>query len=212
MRRLRRGAFGLVLVAIIFCAEIGPAGAAPMVRRVIGSCTLEAPGEHAATLQALADDVQSILPRIEAELGVRPAAPYRILLIPPGVVSDPEIAAIDAAAPRWAAGFVLPQLRIGAIRMARAGHYPYGDLAAVFTHEATHILLRDAVGSNLPRWFNEGVATGVERAWGLRDIFVFSSSLLTTPTKHRLQSTWSMRRGCSWSAGEKNRTRRGWTK
>jgi hypothetical protein len=63
--------------------------------------------------------------------------------------------------------------------MRAAGHYPHGDLAAVFTHEVAHMLMRDAAGDDLPRWFSEGVATGIERAWGLRDIFVHSSSLLT---------------------------------
>ena len=41
------------------------------------------------------------------------------------------------------------------------------------------MLLFDVAGGGLPRWFEEGVATGFERAWGLRDIMVQSSSVLT---------------------------------
>src|SRR2546425_9721677 len=41
------------------------------------------------------------------------------------------------------------------------------------------MLLFDAAGGALPRWFGEGVATGVERSWGVRDVLVYSSSVLT---------------------------------
>jgi hypothetical protein len=154
-------------------------GAAGRLSVTIGACTIEAPADQSASFNALIDDAREILPRVEAELGTPAMAPYRILLIPPGELTDPEIARLDAAAPHWAAGFLLPAQRLGAIRMRSVGHYPYGDLSAVFTHEVTHMLMRDAAGDNMPRWFSEGVATGIERAWGLRDIFVYSSSLLT---------------------------------
>jgi hypothetical protein len=154
-------------------------GAAGRLSVTIGACTIEAPADQSTSFNALIDDAREILPRVEAELGTPAMAPYRILLIPPGELTDPEIARLDAAAPHWAAGFLLPAQRLGAIRMRSVGHYPYGDLSAVFTHEVTHMLMRDAAGDNMPRWFSEGVATGIERAWGLRDIFVYSSSLLT---------------------------------
>jgi hypothetical protein len=41
------------------------------------------------------------------------------------------------------------------------------------------MLLHDAVGHRLPRWFGEGVATWEGRRWGLQDLFVYSSGLLT---------------------------------
>ncbi len=188
-------AFALLLATVQFT----PARAASnLVTVVVGDCTLEAMPRHAAILNALAADAHEILPRLERDLGVRPGAPYRIILIPPGELSDPELAGLDAAAPAWAAGFIIPSMRVGAIRMSRAQIYPYGDLTAVFTHEVAHILMRDAAGDRLPRWFSEGVATGVERAWGLRDIFVFTSSVLTG----RLPTLREMNRSFRASASE----------
>ena len=121
----------------------------------------------------------AFIPLYLPELGVRAAASYRITLIPVGLAMDPAVRAIDAQAPQWAAGFILPAARAGAIRVAEADRYPYADLSSVLAHEATHMLLYDAAGPGLPRWFGEGVATGIERSWGMRDVLVYSSSVLT---------------------------------
>jgi SAM-dependent methyltransferase len=187
-REGRRALARLALLILVAAAPTpapaggGPGGAAVVprrVRRVAGPLTLEAPAAREASLEALAARATALLGRLEAELGVRPAGPFRIILIPPGKADDPEIAALDAAAPDWAAGFMQPDRRVGAIRLALADRYPYADLASVLTHEMTHLLLHDAAGGRLPRWFEEGVATGLERSWGLRDAVVWSSSLLT---------------------------------
>jgi hypothetical protein len=171
--------------------------AAPgMVRRLAGLCLLEAPKELSPVLDRLADQAVLLLKQVEWDLGMGPAAPYRIFLIPrvmpaAGSPSDPGSSAVpgssgaaairelDRLAPEWAAGFLLPSRRLGAIRLAQADRYPHADLGSVLAHEATHMILFDAAGDNLPRWFGEGVATGIERSWGMRDILVFSSSLLT---------------------------------
>lgn len=166
--------------------RVTAAGAAPRaaaarggrLTRTIGACTLEAPAGYAGLLDDLAERAGEILPRLQHSLGVRPKAPYRIVLIPGGRVADPRLAALDRAVPSWASGFLIPSRRVGVIRMARANHYPFSDLASVLAHEVTHMLLHDAVGGDLPRWFSEAVATGEERAWGLRDVLVYSSSLL----------------------------------
>src|SRR5437867_1561068 len=113
------------------------------------------------------------------ELGTRAAQPYSIALMPPGPPADPILRELDTLAPPWAAGFMIPARRAGAIRIAGADRYPHSDAASVLAHEATHMLLFDAAGARLPRWFGEGVATGVERSWGLRDVLVYSSSVLT---------------------------------
>jgi hypothetical protein len=144
-----------------------------------GSCIIEAPPGARMHLDELAARATELLPRLEAAIGAHPVAPYRIVIIPPGRADDPEIAALDAAAPPWAAGFLLPRRRVGGIRVERAARYPYSDLASVLVHESAHMILFDATGGGLPRWFEEGVATGFERDWGLRDIVVQSSSLLT---------------------------------
>ncbi len=175
-RRLRTAALGFVLTAL---AASAAAPRAEMDSVVVGALTLEAPGGQRDLLEKLARRASAALPRLEADLGVRPAAPYRIVLIPPGRVEDPGLAALDSSAPSWAAGFLIPSRRLGAIRVGKADNYPYADLTSVLVHESTHMLLHDAAGGNLPRWFGEGVATGEERAWGLRDILVYSSSLIT---------------------------------
>ncbi len=155
------------------------------VRIEVGACVLEAPAGSAGRLEDLAERARVVLPRIEAELGARPAGPYRIILIPPGHArlpvppGGPDPRVLDSQAPSWAAGYMIPERRLGAIRVAGAESYPYSDLASVLAHEATHMLLYDAGGPDLPRWFGEGVATGIERSWGMRDVLVYSSSLLT---------------------------------
>jgi peptidase MA superfamily protein len=169
----------LGIVFLLFPAGPIRAAGEGRIRVEIGLCALEAPPEARIQLEALARRAASLLPRIEAELDVRPAAPYRIVLIPPGPTGDREIAALQRAAPSWAAGFLLPGRRVGAIRIALADGYPYADVASVLAHESTHMLLHDAVAGELPRWFGEGVATAVEREWGMRDVLVYSSSLLT---------------------------------
>ena len=149
------------------------------IRVQVGRCTLEAPPEREVQLRQLAVRAREILPRLENNLGVRFKGPFRIILIPPDTRDDPEMVALDTTAPSWAAAFLFPGRRIGGIRIACSDRYPYSDLASVLAHEAVHMLLHDAAGNNLPRWFSEGVATGEERAWGLRDILVYTSSLLT---------------------------------
>jgi peptidase MA superfamily protein len=161
-------------------AQAPPVAPAPALLRIeVGDCVLEAPFSEKRRLEELAQSAREILPRVEEELGARAAAPYRITLIPPGAETDPALRALDAEAPSWAAGFILPASRAGAIRVAQADRYPYSDLSSVLAHEATHMILYDATGPGLPRWFGEGVATGIERSWGMRDVLVYSSSILT---------------------------------
>lgn len=157
-----------------------PAAVASRVRVHVGLCTLEAPAGADQSLRALAPRAPEILARVEADLGCRPAARYRFILIPPGGSSDPETRSLDAMAPPWAAGFVVRGARVGAIRVAQAARYPYGTLESVLAHEATHVLLQDAVPRGLPLWFEEGVATREGRRWSLEDVLTYSAALLTS--------------------------------
>ncbi len=166
--------------------EAAPPG---MVWAEVGDCILEAPADLRVLLERLESQAADLLPKVEMELGARAAAPYRIVVIPrdlpppesPLKSGSPAAALrdLDRLAPGWASGFLLPSRRIGAIRLAEADRYPHADLGSVLAHEATHMILFDAAGDKLPRWFGEGVATGIERSWGMRDVLVFSSSLLT---------------------------------
>jgi len=172
-------AWSLLASLVIVAAAAGAVASPALLRIEVGDCVLEAPAAERGRLEELARNARAILPRVEQELGTRAAAPYRITLIPPGPATDPALLALDAQAPPWAAGFIVPAARAGAIRVAEADRYPYADLSSVLAHEATHMLLYDASGPGLPRWFGEGVATGIERSWGMRDVLVYSSSVLT---------------------------------
>lgn len=149
------------------------------IQVAVGQCLLEAMPDDEATARRLATQAEELLQGLEADLGVRPRGPYRIFLIPPGDRRDSEMARLDALAPPWASGFLVARMRTGAIRLDRVHRYPYDDSLSVLLHEATHMLLYDAGGESLPRWFEEGVATWEGRRWGLRDVLVYSSAVLT---------------------------------
>src|SRR6185436_141994 len=146
----------------------------------IGLLSLEAPPEAEASLHALAANAATILPQLESELGIRPAMRFRMILIPAGGTRDSEIIRLDEGASPWAAGYLIPERRIGAIRIAAAAHYPYGTLEAVLAHVAAHQLIHDAAGDRVPLWFNEAVATWQGRRWSLQDMMVYTTSLLTS--------------------------------
>ena len=149
------------------------------MRERVGACTIEAPASLSRQAAALAREAGEILPRLEAQLGVRAVDGYRIVLLGPDAATNPLTARLDASAPPWAAGFMIPEQRLGAVRIALASRYPYGTIEAVFAHEVAHLLIHDAASGRVPRWFNEGVATRAGRQWSLEDAFVYATSLLT---------------------------------
>lgn len=183
MRRLAAWgalAFGLLGPAAA-AAATAPSGEDDWVRVEVGPLALEGPAEYRATLDDLAARARAFLPDLERDLGVELAGPVLMVLVPPDPTPYPAVARLNAAAPPWAAGFVLGGRRVGAIRIAEAGRYPFGDAGAVLAHEVTHVLIEDAAGPGLPRWFAEGVSTREQRAWSFRDALVYSSSLLVGP-------------------------------
>jgi hypothetical protein len=149
-------------------------------REWIGFLSLEGPPASERAVHRLTLPAQEILPHLESTLGARYARRFQIVLIPPEGLRDSTLARIDAAAPPWAAGYMIPAQRLGAIRIAQASQYPYGTLESVLAHEATHMLLHDAVGRRLPLWFEEGVATWQGRQWSAQDSWVYTRSLLTS--------------------------------
>lgn len=176
LTRLRSASIGLALGAVLLA--VATATAADTLR--VGLLSLQGPPGSERELAALGARARTILPALEADLGVRFRARFRMFLIPAGPLRDPEIARLDSSAPPWAAGYLLPAQRVGAIRVARASQYPYGTLESVLAHEATHMLLRDSGVRDLPLWFEEGVATWQGRRWTLEDAMLYSTSLLTS--------------------------------
>ncbi len=155
--------------------------AAFRARVQLGALVLEAPPQAEEVLDDLARRSETLLPRLEKSLGVQAAGPITMVVIPAGPLLDPDVARLDRAAPPWAAGFALSAQRVGGIRLGRADRYPFGDAGAVLAHEVVHVLLHDAAGDRVPRWFSEGVATRVQRHWTLKDALVYSSSLVLGP-------------------------------
>jgi hypothetical protein len=149
-------------------------------RERIGLLSLEGPPGTERAVQALAGRAREILPEIETQLGLRPAQRFRIVLVPRGGLDELDLVGMDQAAPPWAAGYMIPGHRIGAIRMDQAAHYPYGTLESVLAHETVHLLLHDALGGRTPLWFEEGVATWQGRRWSAQDMWIYTRSLLTS--------------------------------
>jgi hypothetical protein len=148
------------------------------LERRAGSVVLVAPPGAERSLESLGPHAQDIVTQVSRQLGLEPRAPYRMILIPANGLSDPDLIRFDRGAPPWAAGFMDPAQRTGAIRLAQAARYPYGTPEAVLAHESAHLLMHDAPGVALPLWFEEGVATWVAREWQLEDVFQLSSRLL----------------------------------
>ena len=200
----RRWVLGILGVTLFLGAALAPpasagdtgsiatgAGAARThgVERTEGAVTLIAPPGAERTLEALAPQAQRIVGGVSVALGIQPRAPFRMVLIPVNGLSDPELQAFDRGAPAWAAGFMQPERRRGAIRLAQAARYPYGTPEAVLAHESAHLLIHDAPGVDVPLWFEEGVATWSARAWQFEDVFQLSSRLMTheLPKLERLE-------------------------
>src|SRR5262245_40632966 len=174
--------FMLAAMTIGVSSFTGPAGAQTQgwIRERVGLLTLEGPPVSAAAVRSLADRAQQVLPQLEKDLGARPDRAFRIVLVPASGLDDPTLARMDQQAPLWAAGYLIPELRIGAIRIEKSSQYPYGTLESVLAHECAHMLLHDAVGRRLPLWFEEGVATSQGRRWSAEDMWTYSRVLLTS--------------------------------
>lgn len=157
-----------------------PAALAQYVEERIDACTLIASADQERQLRALAAVAGGIVDALEVEIGVRARAPFRVYLLGPDAANDPLTAAMDRAAPPWAAGYMRPAERVGAVRVAQASRYPYGTIESVFAHEVAHLLIHDAVPRGVPRWFNEGVATRAGRRWSLEDAWVQAAAVLTS--------------------------------
>lgn len=182
MRRASRGgarALRALLAALVMIGLAVVSARAEEAR--VGLMTLETPPGGERALRTLAARATQILPDLETDLGIRYRAPFRMFLIPEsGPGADSGLISLDAAAPEWAAGYMIPSQRVGAIRAAQASRYPYGTLESVLAHEATHLLIHDSGAQGIPLWFDEGVATWEGRRWSLADAMIYSGSLLTS--------------------------------
>ena len=130
------------------------------------------------SFESLGPRAAGIVAGVSRALGIEPRAPWRMVLIPANGLRDSDLVAFNRGAPPWAAGFMEPRSRTGAIRLGQAARYPYGTPEAVLAHESAHQLLHDAPGVVLPLWFEEGVATWAAREWQFEDVFQLSSRII----------------------------------
>jgi hypothetical protein len=92
-----------------------------------------------------------------------PGGPVRVVIVP-------ERSEIASATPLWIAGVAYGEKSTVLLFPARAPRYPHDSLADVLHHEIAHVLIyRAARGNDVPRWFNEGLASVSERVWNAED-------------------------------------------
>ncbi len=113
------------------------------------------------------------------EIGALGAGDFSALLVTTGtmgfgapiqVVLVPETGAAAMGVPAWVAGFARGADGVVVLFPERVRSYPDGNLRTLLAHEVAHVLVaRAAGGGELPRWFNEGLATAAAREWGLED-------------------------------------------
>jgi hypothetical protein len=81
--------------------------------------------------------------------------------------------------PPWVAGFAQGERGVVVLIPARVPRYPNRSLEALLQHEVTHVLaFRATGGRDLPRWFDEGVATAASRDRDFEDRARVGVSLL----------------------------------
>ncbi|MGA7615806.1 MAG: hypothetical protein WBX15_11575 [Thermoanaerobaculia bacterium] len=97
------------------------------------------------------------------------------------VVLAPETTPLAHSTPPWISGFAVPDQNVVVLFPARAHSYPDDGFEELLLHEITHVLVyRAAGGRDLPRWFQEGVATTTGRSWQLEDRTRFAIETLAT--------------------------------
>lgn len=158
-----------VLVSLLLAAS-GVSAQAPPTLNVV------APPELAAARGRVERFDTAPLAAIAGLLGLQaPGPPISVRL---ATDSDPWASRV----PPWTAGLALGAEGLIVLFPSRSPVYPHDTLEDVLRHEVTHVLIdRAAGGGAVPRWFHEGVATAVERPWGLEDRTRLASALVFGP-------------------------------
>ncbi|MFL2434844.1 MAG: peptidase MA family metallohydrolase [Vicinamibacterales bacterium] len=160
---------------------------------------LEAPEKLHAVKEQIKQFDKSRFTEIVQLLGITDLGdPIRVVLVP-------EDSRIARNTPSWVAAFADAPNDLIVLFPSRIGSYPYDSLEAVLRHEVTHILASRAAGDNrLPRWFSEGLASTVERPWGIaiRSRFIWASITSDAPTISDIEGLFT---------DDANRAARGYT-
>jgi len=146
----------------VLAAALG--GAVPARAQERMALRVEAPPElegQAATVRALGEkDVGALLELVGLPT---PGAPVRVVLAT-------ERSSLAGNVASWVGGYAVPTLSTVVLFPARVPSYPDRSMDSLVRHEIAHVLIaRAAHGGELPRWFDEGVATVAAREWGIED-------------------------------------------
>lgn len=95
------------------------------------------------------------------------------------VLVAPESSTLALRAPEWVAGYARSDEGFVVVFPARATEYPIDGMEELLRHEVAHVLIhRAAGGHDVPRWFNEGLATVAGETWGLPDRSRFTMAMV----------------------------------
>ena len=134
----------------------------PDVAQAIPDLRFENPDGTASGLPLAVD--HDHVKRIVKLIGLTdPGGPIRVVIVP-------ERSEIATGTPLWIAGVAYSEKSTVLLFPARSPRYPHDSLADVLHHEIAHVLIyRAAHGNDVPRWFNEGLASVSERVWSAED-------------------------------------------
>ena len=104
----------------------------------------------------------------------RPRDAVRIALAPSEAVFR---AWVGPAAPEWGAAIALPARRL-IIMQGRDAGADAGEPRQTLRHELAHLMLAEAMGGLVPRWFDEGYASYAAGEWGREEILATSLGLV----------------------------------
>jgi hypothetical protein len=86
-------------------------------------------------------------------------------------------ALVGGGAPEWGAAIAFPaQQRI--IMQGRDAGPDAGDPRVTLRHELAHLALEEALGPDVPHWFNEGYASFAAGEWGREEVILTSVGLV----------------------------------
>ncbi|MEK0431427.1 MAG: hypothetical protein RL139_1231 [Gemmatimonadota bacterium] len=84
---------------------------------------------------------------------------------------------VGPSAPEWGAAIAFPDRRLIVLQGRDAGA-DAGEPRQTLRHEVAHLALAEAVGADIPRWFDEGYASFAAGEWGRGEVLATSVGLI----------------------------------
>ena len=84
---------------------------------------------------------------------------------------------VGAGAPEWGGAIAFPREQVIVMQGRDAGA-DAGEPRQTLRHELAHLALREALGSGIPRWFDEGYASYAAGEWGRDEVLATSFGLV----------------------------------